>query len=122
MPASPQRRHGRSSLTQDRKLPGAFEGETVSRRRFMTGTAHIAGAIAAAAVALPALGFAIGPVFDRASDSWQRIGPLSRFTAVDYTPTLITIEPGIGEPVCRSRTSAGTTRGSMDRSKTDMTS
>jgi menaquinol-cytochrome c reductase iron-sulfur subunit len=97
MPASPQPRHGRSSSTRDRKLPGAFEGETVSRRRFMTGTAHTAGAIAAAAFTLPALGFAIGPVFDRPSDSWQRIGPLSRFNAVDYTPTVITIEPGIGE-------------------------
>ena len=97
MPASPQSRHGRSSSTRDRQLPGAFEGETVSRRRFMTGTAHMAGAIAAAAFTLPALGFAIGPVFDRASDSWQRIGPLSRFTRVDYTPTVITIAPGIGE-------------------------
>jgi menaquinol-cytochrome c reductase iron-sulfur subunit len=97
MPASPQPRHGRSSSTQDRKLPGGFEGETVSRRRFMTGTAHTAGAIAAAAFTLPALGFAIGPVFDRLSDSWQAIGPLSRFTPVDYTPTVITIAPGIGE-------------------------
>jgi menaquinol-cytochrome c reductase iron-sulfur subunit len=97
MPASPQPRHGRSSSTRDHKLPGAFEGETVSRRRFMTGTAHTAGAIAAAAFTLPALGFAIGPVFDRPSASWQRIGPLSRFTAVDYTPTVITIAPGIGE-------------------------
>ena len=63
----------------------------------MTGTAHTAGAIAAAAVTLPALGFAIGPVFDRASDSWQRIGPVSHFTPGDYTPTVITIGPGIGE-------------------------
>jgi menaquinol-cytochrome c reductase iron-sulfur subunit len=97
MPASPKPRHGRSSSTQDRALPGAFEGETVTRRRFMTGTAHTAGAIAAAAFTLPALGFAIGPVFDRPSDTWQRIGPLSRFTPDDYTPTVITIEPGIGE-------------------------
>jgi Rieske Fe-S protein len=84
-------------LTRDRQLPGAFEGETVSRRRFMAGTAHTAGAIAAAAFTLPALGFAIGPVFDSPSDSWQRIGALSRFNAVDYTPTVITIAPGIGE-------------------------
>ena len=63
----------------------------------MTGTAHTAGAIAAAAFTLPALGFAIGPVFDRVSDSWQRVGPLARFTPVDYTPTVITIEPAVGE-------------------------
>lgn len=78
-------------------MPGAFEGETVSRRRFMTRTTHTAGAVAAAAFTLPALGFAIGPVFDRAPISWQDIGPLSRFTDLDYTPVVMTIEPGIGE-------------------------
>jgi nitrite reductase/ring-hydroxylating ferredoxin subunit len=63
----------------------------------MTGTAHAAGAIAAAAFTLPALGFAIGPVFDRQGVTWQDLGPLSRFTQLDYTPVTITIEPGIGE-------------------------
>jgi len=48
----------KSKYTADRMIPGAFEGETVTRRRFMTGTAHTAGAIAAASFALPALGFA----------------------------------------------------------------
>ena len=87
----------RPTSTKDAALPGAFEGETVSRRRFMSRTASGAGAVAAAAFTLPALGFAIGPVFDRQSASWQEIGPLSRFTESDYTPTVITIEPGIGE-------------------------
>jgi nitrite reductase/ring-hydroxylating ferredoxin subunit len=63
----------------------------------MTGTAHAAGAIAAAALTLPALGFAIGPVFDRSPDTWQNIGPLSHFTEADYVTVVITIEPGIGE-------------------------
>jgi menaquinol-cytochrome c reductase iron-sulfur subunit len=63
----------------------------------MSRTAHGAGAVAAAAFTLPALGFAIGPVFDRQPASWQEIGPLSHFTESDYTPTVITIEPGIGE-------------------------
>jgi menaquinol-cytochrome c reductase iron-sulfur subunit len=92
----PDRRR-RLTATQSPPLAGAFEGETVSRRRFMTRTANTAGAIAAAAFTLPALGFALGPVFDRAADSWQEIGPVSRFTESDYTPTVITIEPGIGE-------------------------
>ena len=30
----------KSKYTADRKIPGAFEGETVTRRRFMSGTAH----------------------------------------------------------------------------------
>jgi menaquinol-cytochrome c reductase iron-sulfur subunit len=63
----------------------------------MTGTVHSAGAIAAAAITLPALGFAIGPVFDREKATWQQIGPLSDFTDTDYKPVTLTIEPGIGE-------------------------
>ncbi len=78
-------------------MSGAFDGETVTRRRFMTSAAHSAGAVAAAAFALPALGFAIGPVFDRASATWHDVGALSDFTASDYRTTVITIEPGLGE-------------------------
>ncbi len=78
-------------------MPGAFEGETVSRRRFMTASVHTSGLVAAAAIGLPSLGFAIGPIFDRPSDTWQKIGPLSDFTDSDYTPVVITIEPGLGE-------------------------
>lgn len=86
-----------SAHTADRQMPGSFEGETVSRRRFMTGTAHAAGAIAAAAFTLPALGFAIGPVFDRSPTTWQEVGPLSRFSDSDYVPVVITLASGIGE-------------------------
>ena len=86
-----------SKYTEDRNIPGAFDGETVTRRRVMTGTAHAVGAIALAATTLPALAFAIAPVFEQAPDTWQQIGPLSRFTDTDYTPEVITIEPGIGE-------------------------
>jgi len=50
----------KSKYTVDRQIPGAFEGETVTRRRLMTGTAHGVGVIAASAFVLPALGFAIG--------------------------------------------------------------
>ena len=57
----------KSKYTADRMIPGAFEGETVTRRRFMTGTAHTTGAIAAASFALPALGFALGPLFKSAA-------------------------------------------------------
>lgn len=86
-----------SKYTVDREIPGAFEGETVTRRRLMTATAHSAGAVAVAAMTLPALGFAIAPVFEQTADTWQRVGPVARFTETDYVPTVITIEPGIGE-------------------------
>ena len=54
------RKEPKSKYTLDRGMPGAFEGETVTRRRFMNVTAQAAGGIAVAAFALPALGFARG--------------------------------------------------------------
>jgi Rieske Fe-S protein len=87
----------RSKYTADRQIPGAFEGETVTRRRFMTTTAHGAGAIAAASFVLPALGFAIGPIFKTAPHNWESVGPTDMFTEDNYIPVVITITPGIGE-------------------------
>jgi menaquinol-cytochrome c reductase iron-sulfur subunit len=92
-----QRQEPKPRYTVDRQMPGSFEGETVSRRRFMTGSVHAAGAITAAAFTLPALGFALGPVFSQAVDTWQDVGPLSRFSDSDYMTTVVTIEPGVGE-------------------------
>ncbi len=83
--------------TAERELPGAFEGETITRRRVISATAHSVGAIAAAAFTLPVLGFAIGPVFDRQRATWQNIGPLSRFTDSDYVSVTIEIATGIAE-------------------------
>jgi menaquinol-cytochrome c reductase iron-sulfur subunit len=97
MAEPPQPPRAGSKYTEDLQFPGAFEGETVSRRRFMTGSANAAGLIAVASFTLPALGFVIAPVFDRASDTWQDIGSLSRFTESDYVPVVITITAGIGE-------------------------
>jgi len=78
-------------------MPGAFEGETVNRRRFMTATVHSAGAVAAAAFTLPALGFALGPVFSRLPWSWQAIGKPDDFVETTYVIKVITIVQGIGE-------------------------
>lgn len=63
----------------------------------MGATAGAAGAVAASALALPVLGFAIAPLFDRVRVSWQEIGPLSRFTDSTYVTVTITIEPGVGQ-------------------------
>ena len=78
-------------------MPGAFEGETVTRRRFMTAVTHGAGGVAAAAFTLPALGFAIGPLFSREPYNWQPVGKPSDFTESQYTTKVITIVQGIGE-------------------------
>jgi menaquinol-cytochrome c reductase iron-sulfur subunit len=86
-----------SKYTADRRMPGAFDGETVNRRRFMTATVHGAGAVAAAAFTLPALGFALGPVFSRLPWSWQAIGKPDDFVETTYVIKVITIVQGIGE-------------------------
>jgi menaquinol-cytochrome c reductase iron-sulfur subunit len=91
------RRQTKSKYTADRMIPGAFEGETVTRRRFMTGTAHTAGAIAAGAFTLPALGFAVGPIFEKRKVFWQDVGAVSDFPVDGYVPKTITIVQGIGE-------------------------
>ena len=87
----------KSKYTADRQIPGAFEGETVTRRRFMTAVTHGSGGIAAMAFTLPALGFALGPLFSREPFNWQPIGPPSDFTESTYTTKVIVIVQGIGE-------------------------
>jgi Rieske Fe-S protein len=94
---SDKRSKQKSKYTLDRQIPGAFEGETVTRRRFMTGTAHTAGAIAASAFALPALGFAVGPIFKSSPQHWEAVGPESMFSETNYVPVVMTVAPSIGE-------------------------
>jgi quinol---cytochrome c reductase iron-sulfur subunit, bacillus type len=92
-----RRRPQRSKYTTDRNVPGAFEGETITRRRFMTAVTHGAGGIAAAAFTLPVLGFAIGPVFSREPFKWQTIGVPSDFPQDTYMTRVVEIVQGIGE-------------------------
>jgi hypothetical protein len=86
-----------SRYTSDRNIPGAFEDETVTRRRFMTGTAHTAGAIAAASFTLPALGFAIGPIFKEEPHYWETVGTTDLFSEDNYVPVVVTITRGVGQ-------------------------
>jgi Rieske Fe-S protein len=88
---------GKSKYTIDRQMPGAFEGETVTRRRFMSAVVHGSGGIAAAAFTLPTLGFAIGPIFSREPFNWQPIGPPTDFVDSTYVVRVVTIVQGIGE-------------------------
>jgi len=87
-----------SKLTAERNIPGAFEGETITRRRLMVATTHTAGAVATAAVLLPALGFAAGSaIFERAPVIWNPVGKPTDFPDDDYVPRVITLTQGIGE-------------------------
>jgi quinol---cytochrome c reductase iron-sulfur subunit, bacillus type len=87
----------KSKYTADRNMPGAFEGETVNRRRFMNLTAQGAGGIAAGAFTLPALGFALGPLFSRVPFQWQIIGTPADFNDQNYVTKVLTVVQGIGE-------------------------
>jgi menaquinol-cytochrome c reductase iron-sulfur subunit len=94
----PQNPARKSRYTSGRGIAGAFEGETVTRRRFMEGTALAVGGIATAAFGLPALGFALGPLFEKTThNGWQPVGPEGDFTADDYVPRVINIAPNIGD-------------------------
>ena len=92
-----RRREKKSKYTSDRNMPGAFEGETVTRRNLMNLWANGAGGIAAAAFTLPALGFAIAPIFTHQAWSWQAIGTPADFNETTYLTKVIVITPGIGE-------------------------
>jgi menaquinol-cytochrome c reductase iron-sulfur subunit len=88
----------KSRYTADRGISGAFEGETVTRRRFMEGSALAVGGVASAAFGLPALGFALGPVFEDTSPQvWQDVGPTDEFNPNNYVPRVINITPQVGE-------------------------
>jgi menaquinol-cytochrome c reductase iron-sulfur subunit len=88
----------KSKYTAGRKMPGAFEGETVTRRRFMTGLAHGAGGVMAASFTLPVLGFAAGSaLFERPDPIWTPIGPLASIPDDTYVPKVITVVEGVGE-------------------------
>lgn len=84
--------------TLDEGAPGAFEGETVTRRKFMTGGAMAVGGVATAAFALPALGFALGPQFeDGTPDRWQDMGPEGEFNETTYVPKVLNLVADAGE-------------------------
>jgi menaquinol-cytochrome c reductase iron-sulfur subunit len=79
------------------KMPGYFEGETMTRRALFSGGVLAAGGIATAAIVLPAIGFAVGPVFEEEEVTWQDVGAVDDFTEDNYVPKTITISSGAGE-------------------------
>jgi menaquinol-cytochrome c reductase iron-sulfur subunit len=97
-PPPPEKPSKKPRYTTDRGLPGAYEGETVTRRRFMERTALAAGGIATAAFALPALGFALGPVFEDTSlETWQDVGAESEFSPMSYVQRVVNQAPEAGD-------------------------
>ena len=76
---------------------GYFEGESMTRRRALTVAVQGIGGLAGAAVALPAIGFAVAPIFHRGRETWESVGATDRFATDSYTTVVFTQVPGIGE-------------------------
>ena len=91
--------------------PGYFPGESMTRRRVFTVASQAIGGVAAAAVALPAIGFAIAPIFHRGKERWEAVGQVDDFTADTYKQVVFTLVPGIGEA---GKTTAYVRRGTKE--------
>ena len=96
------------------KLPpaeprGYFEGESMTRRHVFTVASQAIGGVAAAAVVLPVVGFAVAPLFMRGEERWEAVGAATDFGPEDYKQVVITETPGIGEV---GKTTAYVRRGS----------
>jgi Rieske Fe-S protein len=76
---------------------GYFEGESMNRRRALSVGVQAIGGVAGAIIVLPAVGFAVAPIFEKPDEIWESVGPPSRFTADTYKPVVFTIVEGIGE-------------------------
>jgi menaquinol-cytochrome c reductase iron-sulfur subunit len=96
--ADPPKFDKKSRYTEGRLMAGAYEGETVTRRRLMEGGVQLAGGVAVAAIALPALGFALGPLFEDVTPTrWQDVGPEDDFNDETYVPKVISLVPQVGD-------------------------
>jgi Rieske Fe-S protein len=69
----------------------------MTRRALFSGGAIAAGGIAGAAITLPAIGFALGPVFEQEEVTYQDVGAVSDFSEDNYVPKTITLSAGVGE-------------------------
>jgi len=77
--------------------PGYFEGESMTRRRAFTIAAQGIGGIAGAAIVLPAVGFAVAPIFHRGKERWEAVGPTGDFVEDTYRQVVFTETEGIGD-------------------------
>jgi quinol---cytochrome c reductase iron-sulfur subunit, bacillus type len=76
---------------------GYFEGETMTRRTVFALGGQALGGAAVAVVALPVVGFAVAPIFDRPEENWEAVGSPDVFTSGTYRQSVITIVDGVGD-------------------------
>jgi quinol---cytochrome c reductase iron-sulfur subunit, bacillus type len=93
------------------KPAGYFEGETMTRRSVFALGGQAFGAAAVTVVALPVVGFALAPIFDRPEETWEGVGHPDDFTSDTYRQAVITIVEGVGDS---GKTTVYIRRGSTD--------
>lgn len=69
----------------------------MTRRKVFTVAGQAVGGIAGAAIVLPAVGFALAPVFSRGRERWEPVGKLEDFGPETYKQVVFTETLGIGE-------------------------
>ena len=75
----------------------ADDGSEITRRKLFERGAVTVGGLAGAAIGIPAIGFAIGPVFQAADAHYSPVGPVDQFKPDTYTTKVITTVEGVGE-------------------------
>jgi menaquinol-cytochrome c reductase iron-sulfur subunit len=91
--------------------PGYFEGESMTRRRVFTIASQGIGGLAAAGIILPAVGFAVAPIFHRGKERWEAVGPVDDFVQETYRQVVFTETEGIGDA---GKTTAYVRKGSTE--------
>lgn len=90
-------RTGERAGPPEMKPAGYFEGESMTRRKVFTVASQAVGGLAGAVIVLPALGFAVAPIFESPEETWQPVGNTDDFPDDTYKAAVITIVEGIGE-------------------------
>src|SRR3712207_1453559 len=70
-----------------------------------------AGGLAGGVVALPTVGFAVAPIFDRPEEMWEGVGSPDDFSSDTYRQAVVTIVEGVGDT---GKTTVYIRRGSTD--------
>lgn len=88
---------GEQAGPPEMKPAGYFEGESMTRRKVFTVAGQAIGGAAGAIIVLPALGFAVAPIFESPDETWQPVGSTEDFPPDTYKAAVITIVEGIGQ-------------------------
>jgi Rieske Fe-S protein len=101
----------RGGVPEKPKPPGYFEGESMTRRTVFGLGVQAAGGVAVGVIALPAVGFALAPIFDNPEETWEGVGSPDDFSSDTYRQSVITIVEGVGDT---GKTTVYIRRGSED--------